>query len=278
MVTCPVPGVPGAVAREVEELPEHLPGALAYSPLGEMAGAEFLLNVEGTGRYHVRSDSISYSPGPGADPILVERFLWGAARSALIHLRGEIPLHASVVSDPESGRALALCGQSGAGKSSAAAALRRAGWVTLTDDQARLTVEGPQVMAWPGPALARVCPDMCEALEIDVTGLRIDCDDRSKRLVPLVLPDAPVRLAAIVELGPGPHSEPSPLEPALALATLSRNVVGQRKWRAARSAAERFASLDSVASRLRVYQLHRGRDDPIALTAQRLIELASRQP
>ena len=277
MVTRPVPGVPGAVAREVAELPGHLPGGVAYSPLGEVAGAEFLLNFEGTGRYYVGKDAIDYSPVPGADPILVDRFLWGSARSALIHLRGELPLHASVVADPGSGFAMALCGQSGAGKSSAAAALRKAGWVTLTDDQARLTVEDGQVMAWPGPALARVCPDMCEALGIDVMGLKIDSDDRGKRLVPLALPQAPVRLAAIVELGAGPGAPLAPLKPALALATLSRNIVGQRKWRALRTAGERFAGLEAVASRVPVYRLARGEDDPIAVTSRRLIDLALRQ-
>lgn len=277
MVMRPVPGVPGAVAREVSQLPEHLPGGVAYSPLGEMAGDEFLLTFEGTGRYHIRSETIDYSPAPGADPILVERFLWGAARSALIHLRGELPLHASVVADRDSGYAMALCGQSGAGKSSAAAALRKAGWVTLTDDQARLSVAGADVLAWPGPALARVCPDMCEALEIDVRGLEIDADDRAKRLVPLALAEAPVRLAAIVELRTGPRPALAPLNPALALATLSRNMVGQRKWRALRSPGERFASLDAVASRVMLYRLDRGANDPVADRAQRLIDLASRR-
>lgn len=275
MVTRPVPGVPGAIARQVAELPDDLPGGTAYSPLGEVAGGEFLLTFEGTGRYHVRSDSIAFCPDTGADPILVDRFLWGSARSALIHLRGELPLHASVVADPDSGYAMALCGQSGAGKSSAAAALRKAGWITMTDDQARLTIEEGQVVAWPGPALARVCPDMCDALGIDEKDLLIDTDDRAKRLVPLDLPQTPVRLAAIVELRIGQSAPPSPLEPAQALATLSRNVVGQRKWRAVRTAAERFASLDGVASRVRAYRLHRGESDPIAVTAQRLIDLAS---
>lgn len=277
MVMRPVPGVTGAVAREVEELPEHLPGGVAYSPLGELADDEFLLTFEGTGRYHIRSDTIDYAPAPRADPILIDRFLWGAARSALIHLRGELPLHASVVADPESGYAIALCGQSGAGKSTAAAALRKAGWITLTDDQARVTVEGADVMAWPGPALARVCPDMCDALGLDVTGLEIDADDRAKRLVPLVLPEAPVRLSAIVELGTGPCAALAPLNPALALATLSRNIVGQRKWRALRSPGDRFASLDAVASRVMLYSLDRGEDDAIADRSQRLIDLASRR-
>ncbi len=83
-----VPGVPGAVARAVAMLPGQLPGGRRYSPIGEVSDVAALLTAEGIGRYRVTADRIDYCVAPGADPVNVDRFLWGAARSALIHLRG----------------------------------------------------------------------------------------------------------------------------------------------------------------------------------------------
>ena len=61
--------------------------------------------------------TIDVATVPGADAGAVELFLNGSARAALIHQRGELPLHAATLLPPAGGGAVAISGTSGIGKS-----------------------------------------------------------------------------------------------------------------------------------------------------------------
>ena len=69
--------------------------------------------------------------------------------SASLTLRGEEPLHATVVE--LEGRAIGLLGLSGAGKSTLAAYLISRGADLITDDMLRVAFVGDAVLAYPGP-------------------------------------------------------------------------------------------------------------------------------
>ncbi|MFX9020101.1 hypothetical protein ABTN35_21005, partial [Acinetobacter baumannii] len=66
----------------------------------------------------------------------IETFLSAGVAGAILHRRGQLPLHAACVA--RDGRALALAGPSGRGKSTLAAALAASGWTALTDDVCRV--------------------------------------------------------------------------------------------------------------------------------------------
>lgn len=78
-----------------------------------------------------------------------EASLLNFALGASLTLRGEEPLHATVVE--LSGQAIGLLGASGAGKSTLAAYLVADGADLVTDDMLRVTFAGDRALAHPGP-------------------------------------------------------------------------------------------------------------------------------
>ena len=254
----PVPGMPGAIARQVDRLPDSLPGGTPYSPIGELAEGCLLLRAQGIGRFLVRDgQTVEYIVEAGADSVAVDRFLWGSARSALIHQRGELPLHASVVIEPGGRSAIALCGESGAGKSTTAAALLRSRWTSLADDLARIVRTDAAICVWPGPAWMRLSLDACEHLDVDTVGLARDRDDRNKVLLAVPASNDPVPLQAVIELG-GERERPEleSLTGGAAMAVLSRNTVGLRKMGALHSKTEQFSIVSQIAAGVPVLRLH----------------------
>jgi hypothetical protein len=78
-----------------------------------------------------------------------EAYLTNFAVSAALVQLGEEPLHSTVVDI--SGGAIGLLGASGAGKSTLASYLIDGGGKLLTDDMLRVTIEGGDALAHPGP-------------------------------------------------------------------------------------------------------------------------------
>lgn len=89
-------------------------------------------------------------------------YLLGPVLRFVLNIRGVTCLHASAVE--VAGGAIAFAGESGAGKSTTAAALVRAGARLLTDDTVTLVRSGEDVMVHPGYAGLRVWPDVTAAL------------------------------------------------------------------------------------------------------------------
>src|SRR5205085_12132928 len=113
--------------------------------------------VPGVGRFLARDGaSIEYCTEPGADIDAVEAILQGGVLGALIHQRGELPLHATTLISPDRARTIALAGHSGAGKSTTAYELIRRGWMMVSDDLTRVTIERGVPIAWPGRSKLRL--------------------------------------------------------------------------------------------------------------------------
>ena len=98
-------GVPGATIREVPFISDVLAGAV---PAGEFSVARpgaLLRVIPGLARFLVRDGlTIDVAIEPGADRDEVQEFLDGAVLGALIHQRGELPLHAATLVPPGAGR------------------------------------------------------------------------------------------------------------------------------------------------------------------------------
>lgn len=132
---------------------------------------EWRLTYDDVGVLSVRDGRrIELAPLRGASPRSVRLTLLGPAMAVLLHQRGFLVLHASVVE--VAGRAVAFLGDSGAGKSTLAAALHARGHRLVADDIAavRIGPEGPEVYA--GFPQLKLWPDTLTALGRDAAALR----------------------------------------------------------------------------------------------------------
>ena len=160
----PVPGIPGAIIREVEILPDHLPNSRKIGPHTHAAPGVLLFGVPGIGRFLVRNGTlIEVAVESDAARAATRVFLNDCARGTLIHQRGELALGAAAMVSP-SGSAVAIAGSSGTGKSTLAAALGSRGWLLLSDAVTRVTWADRLAVAWPSDRRVRLWSDACVRL------------------------------------------------------------------------------------------------------------------
>ncbi|THD35889.1 MAG: hypothetical protein E7773_08035 [Sphingomonas sp.] len=139
--------VPGALPDRREGAPDlrivTLPArALSETaPVYRWASDTLTFSAPGVARYACRRDSIEIAAEPGADAEMVTALLIATALPAVCWLRGGAMLHAAGVVAPSSGRALAIAGPSGVGKSTLTAQLLRDGGLLLADDSICLRID-----------------------------------------------------------------------------------------------------------------------------------------
>jgi hypothetical protein len=197
-------GIPGVTVRRVEHVPEVLEGAVRVGPHSTARPGILLRVVKGVGRFlAIGGERLEYWTEPGADPAAVEAMIQGGVLGALIHQRGDLPLHATTLIAPDRSRAVALAGHSGAGKSTTAYALIRRGWMLVSDDLTRVTIEKGEAVAWPGRDRLRLMEDACDRFGIAKASLAPVPNWPGKFLVEVARWDAPVRVAALVALERG---------------------------------------------------------------------------
>ncbi|MEM6743355.1 MAG: hypothetical protein AAF676_06425, partial [Pseudomonadota bacterium] len=95
-------------------------------------------------------------------------YLMGSAWGVLCHQRRRLPLHCSAVADGE--HAIALCAESGEGKSTLAAALAAAGFAHVCDDVALLDPEGDSLRFTPVDKGLKLHREVAERLALTGTG------------------------------------------------------------------------------------------------------------
>lgn len=143
------------------------------------------------GGFHFRPDGISFhvregseihiwSP-PGMARTDISIWLLGTVMAALLHQRGLLTLHANCLVAPD-GRAIAIAGDSGSGKSSLAAAAARAGWQVLGDDLC--AVDPERLSVWPGVQRLKLWADSLERLGLDPQAYDRVASDLDKYHVP----------------------------------------------------------------------------------------------
>ena len=159
----------------------------------------YLAGRSGNARVLVENGSeVTVELAPGTNLTEARAILMGTAQAVLWHQRGLLPLHASAVR--VNGRALALAGPSGVGKSTLAATLALKGHDVMADDICIIDASGTDVL--PCTPRLRLWRDALEHFGIAVDGLPRALAPSEKYVVEggkWGEPE-PLRLAAVVRL------------------------------------------------------------------------------
>lgn len=196
---------------------------------------------------------LTVDPSPGIDPSTLRLVVLGRALGALLQWQGRFVLHASAVA--RDGRVRIFAGESGAGKSTTAAAHMALGYELVADDLVAidLAADAPRVL--PAHPQMKLWPDAARALGIAVDDLDRVHRDHDKRIIPLDatrLVRASLPIESIAILARGAPSRVERLAPQDALVELLRHAYAPRIMRALGREPELFAQCSRLARSLDV--------------------------
>jgi hypothetical protein len=192
----------------------------------EFQPGDYRIYWRGVGTYQIREGrEILIEPEPGVEESIIHLFLVGPALAYLLHQRGLLVLHASVVSI--NGFVVGFLGEKGWGKSTTAAALNAKGHPLVADDLlAVMPGRDGTPMVLPGPPHFKLWPEAAAAAFGDDPESLVRLHSRvEKRARPANsgLLDVPVPLRHLYILDRGTQLESVPLAPAEALLALVRH-------------------------------------------------------
>jgi len=118
-------------------------------------------------------------PAPDADQRLIRLYIIGTVMAVLLYQRGLLVLHASVIN--AAGRAVAILGHSGAGKSSTAAALHMRGHHIIADDVGAINLDKQTPIIFPGFPQIKISPEAATALGYDLESLHLLHEQEARR-------------------------------------------------------------------------------------------------
>ena len=214
----------------------------------------FLLAVEGVARYLVEGGrDVTVAP-LGGDDADVAAFLANAPFAVLLQQRGVLTLHASSVMAGD-GAAL-LLGDSGAGKSSLAAALVERGFPLIADDVTGIVAGADGcATALPGFASLRLWADTLDQLRWRDRGesrLRQGMDKYWMPVEQACTAPLPVRAAFVLKANESNAVAIEPMPEREAFSLLWRNTHRWRAMGAIGKAKTRFRTVAAIAQRVPV--------------------------
>jgi hypothetical protein len=219
----PLPGVEGAVVRWVARLPDVLADSVRVGAFSVARPGALLRIIPGVARFLARDGAIlEVAPDKGVERSVIMPLVHGPLAAALIHQRGEVPLHGATVVHPHTGVAYSIVGPQGAGKSTLAYELVRRGWTLVSDDLTRLTTKSGEVMAWPGRTGIKLCGDACDRFALSRASLA-PIGERGKLLADVMTDQRPRRLRAVLALERGRPDFLLQVKGIAALSLLSSN-------------------------------------------------------
>lgn len=222
-----------------------------------------LLRIKNIAGYLVKPSEITLAPSNGADEAEIRVFLLGSVFGFLCHQRGLFPLHASCVAIGD--KAVALCGPTGAGKSTTATHLAMRGHRLVADDVCVIdvtTAGSPRVL----PAFPRLklTQEALSALKISSEGVerdRLGAVDKFHYTPTESFVAAPVPLGGIFLLrraGPGTPEGYVPLSrPAAKMAVLRREIFRPQAADALRSPQSVLAAQAAIAASTPIWRITR---------------------
>jgi hypothetical protein len=218
--------------------------------------------VEKVGAFLVRGGrEIVVDPVPGVEERLLRLSLLGPAMALLLHQRGLLVLHASVVA--RRGEAVAFLGNNGWGKSTIAGALYAKGYDVVADDVAAIGIDPGGPIVFPGFPQLKLWPEAATLLGETPERLPVLHPGFDKRgwHVGRGFSTEGRRLERVYVLAQGPAPALEPLEPRQAWLELMRNWYGNRFGRGllqtGGSAALHLRQCVALASRVPMHRLRR---------------------
>lgn len=210
-------------------------------------------------------------PASGVAREDISIWLLGTVMAAILHQRGFLTLHANCL-EVEEGAAIAVSGDSGAGKSSLAAMAADAGLPVLGDDLMALAPS--QAVVHPGVLRLKLWAQDLHLVGLTSNGLSRVASDLDKYHVPLPpVSPGPRALRRLYMLADGPMGFEQLRGGAAAdalMAQLYRFDVGQD---VRGDKAEQFQQTLELASRIELWRFTRPRDDDgLALAFEALAE------
>jgi hypothetical protein len=164
--------------------------------------------VPQAGRFWVeRGAEVTVEAAPTERPTAA---LFGTVGAFVLAQQGRFALHASVVEID--GRTVAIAGRRGAGKSTTALALLRAGHRLVTDDVVPLDFDGSAAVHRPAGRPINIDPATAGRLGVSLAGGLPVAGDSGKLALPNPAAD-PVTLEAVVVLRTTPHPAPVSIRP-----------------------------------------------------------------
>ncbi|HEV8516265.1 MAG TPA: hypothetical protein VGQ47_01340 [Candidatus Limnocylindrales bacterium] len=218
------------------------------------------LVYDGIGALEVKAGrEIVVEAAPGASGEQLRAMILGPGLAFLLHQRGHLALHASGIL--MAGRAHLFLGQPGAGKSTLAAACRRAGMTVLTDDLAAIEIAAGSPVLHPGVPMLKLTPAAATFLgEEDraVVPLGFARQKRGRPIEPAG--ERPFPLAAIHVLAEGRRVERERIASLDAIAELVRHSFLARVLLDSGTAGEHLGQCARVVSGVPIDRLRRPRD------------------
>ena len=165
---------------------------------------------------------IEVDPAPGVDDALLAFPLLGPVLALALHRRGLLVLHASAIA--VDGRGVIFMGDKGAGKSTTAGAMIRAGHLLLTDDVVALDLSDPgRPMILPGFPQLKLAADAAGAISLEQAEVRPRAHpqiDKARHRLRAGFSAEPVPASRIYVLERGGRAAISPLADAAALPSI----------------------------------------------------------
>ena len=229
----------------------------------DIRGDALCFAVEGVGGWQVEGGhAIRLHPGLAAQPPELRLYTLGSAWAALGYQRGMAMWHASAVA--RNGYAVLLCGESGQGKSTLAAALVERGANLMSDDLARVDLSDGQACVYPSATRLKLWSQAIAHLGWQDRIVQQDWyrEDKFHCAAPGFKGDAsPVRVAAIVSLEEGDSLECAQLTGAPAFETVLRQTLFRPEMvEALNGWGLQGAHVARIVSACPVYRLRRPRD------------------
>jgi hypothetical protein len=269
------------VVMRIGEVPDRLDDLVEDGPFLQIDRRGMcLLRLENVAAYLVTGpNEVIVSLRPGVAEVEIRVFLLSSVLGLLCHQRGLLPLHASCVAID--GKAVALCGRSGAGKSTAAVHLALRGNALLADDVCVIDAHaaaGPQVL--PAFPRAKLWQDTLDALGIPSDGLERNRQGQNRYhyLHAAPFPTTPIPLGEVFLLRtarPGvPEENVRISRPAEKIAALSEEVFRPQTGRALGRSDSLFVAQAAVADATPIRRLARRLDVAEIARGLRHIEAA----
>lgn len=144
-----------------------------------------LINIENTARYLVSGGKeIIIDEYENGSEDATRLFLLGSAMGTALHQRGVLPLHGNGIM--HKGECIIFLGNTGAGKSTLAAAFNRRGYPILSDDVCAVRVStGGKVLVSPGFPQVKLWKESVASFGVAWQGLRKVHPDEDKYVLPV---------------------------------------------------------------------------------------------